>query len=199
MHSTGFTRRQVFLATLGSVASTASTSKARTPSGGPIVVTADRFLTYGNLRVPCVVGYKGITSEKREGDGATPAGRFPLRQLMYRADRLAHVETALPTSKLGREDAWCDDPKRKEYNTLVRLPFTGHRELLWREDHLYDVLIVLGYNDSPVVPGRGSAIFLHVASPRLAITNGCIAITMAALLEVARDCDTRTVVDVAVT
>jgi L,D-peptidoglycan transpeptidase YkuD (ErfK/YbiS/YcfS/YnhG family) len=143
-----------------------------------------------------VVGGKGIARTKREGDGTTPVGKFPLRRLFYRSDRVSGIKTALPARPLNRDDAWCDDPKASDYNKFVRRPFAGHTEALWREDHLYDVLIVIGYNDDPVVPGRGSAIFLHVASPGLAITNGCIAIALAPLLEIARRCDTTTIVDV---
>jgi L,D-peptidoglycan transpeptidase YkuD (ErfK/YbiS/YcfS/YnhG family) len=193
----GSTRREASLALLGGVLATARIGQPRAATGALISVSADRILTFGDVRVPCVVGRHGVVRGKTEGDGATPAGRFPLRQLLYRPDRLSGVETALPTRALKRVDAWCDDPAAAEYNTLVQTPFAKHTEPLWRSDTLYDVLIVIGYNDDPVVPGRGSAIFLHVAPRGLAATVGCVAIALAALLRVARDCDTATMIDLA--
>jgi L,D-peptidoglycan transpeptidase YkuD (ErfK/YbiS/YcfS/YnhG family) len=196
MRSNGFRRREAFLTLFCGLAE-APIAPARAAGSGQISVSPDRILSYGNVRVPCVVGRRGVVRGKREGDGATPAGKFPLRRLLYRPDRLAGIETGLPVRVLTHADAWCDDPRTREYNTLIQLPFPRHAEPLWRQDHLYDVLIVIGYNDDPVVPGRGSAIFLHVAPEGLAGTDGCIAIAFSALLEVARHCTTATVIEVA--
>jgi L,D-peptidoglycan transpeptidase YkuD (ErfK/YbiS/YcfS/YnhG family) len=109
-----------------------------------------------------------------------------LRRVFYRPDRLAAPVTALPTRALGASDAWCDDPQSPDYNRLVRLPFTARHELLWREDEIYDVIVELGWNDDPVVPGNGSAIFLHVARPDFSPTEGCVALDRSALLTVLR-------------
>jgi L,D-peptidoglycan transpeptidase YkuD (ErfK/YbiS/YcfS/YnhG family) len=125
-----------------------------------------------------------VTDRKREGDGATPQGCFPLRRVLYRADRLPRPRTALETGAIAPEDAWCDDPEHADYNRAVRLPHPGRHETLWREDGLYDVVVILGYNDDPAVKGRGSAIFLHVARPGLAPTEGCVALRLDDLLEV---------------
>jgi L,D-peptidoglycan transpeptidase YkuD (ErfK/YbiS/YcfS/YnhG family) len=181
----------------GGILGLACIGRRRAAAGGQIGVGADRILTFGDVRVPCVVGRHGVATHKTEGDGATPAGRFPLRQVLYRPDRVSSVDTPLPSRALDRNDAWCDDPAASEYNTLVRLPFAKHTEPLWRADRLYDVLIVIGYNDAPVVPGAGSAIFLHVAPPGLKATDGCVAIAMAPLLRVAKRCDTATTIDIA--
>jgi L,D-peptidoglycan transpeptidase YkuD (ErfK/YbiS/YcfS/YnhG family) len=67
------------------------------------------------------------------------------------------------------------------------LPFAAGHERLWRDDHVYDVIAVVGYNDEPVVPGRGSAIFLHVARPGYAPTEGCIALSLDDALSVLRE------------
>lgn len=126
--------------------------------------------------------------DKREGDGATPAGLLPLRRVLYRPDRVARPDSGLPVSALDPGDGWCDDPAHPEYNQGVRLPHPGRCERLWREDGLYDLVAVLGHNDAPVVPGRGSAIFLHVAAPGYAPTEGCVALArddLEALLAVA--------------
>jgi L,D-peptidoglycan transpeptidase YkuD (ErfK/YbiS/YcfS/YnhG family) len=140
-------------------------------------------LIWPRHRLPCAVGRSGIAPDKREGDGATPVGRFPLRRVLYRADRLTLPEIALPVSVIEPSSGWCDDPNDKAYNTQVVLPHKGGHEHLWRLDHLYDVIVVLGHNDAPVRRGLGSAIFLHVAAPDYAATEGCVAVTIDDLIE----------------
>ncbi len=146
-----------------------------------------RFLA-GKRLYRCALGRSGIRRDKREGDGATPAGRFPLRRVLYRADRLPRPETALDVAAISPEDGWCDDPDDPLYNRPVRLPYPGRHERLWRRDGLYDVIVVLGHNDAPPVPGAGSAIFLHVAAPDYAPTEGCIALARDDLLKVLAEC-----------
>jgi len=150
-------------------------------------VAADGWLQCGNRVFRCTLGRGGVTTDKREGDGATPAGNYPLRQLLYRSDRLAPPTNALPTSPLRPRDGWCDDPGHSAYNRPVTLPLDASSESMWRDDHLYDLVVVLGYNDDPVVSGLGSAIFLHVASPEYSPTEGCIALAKEDLLTVLAD------------
>lgn len=133
-------------------------------------------IVLGGNRLDCSLGRSGTRRVKREGDGATALGVFPLRRVFYRPDRQAPPKTALPLQMISPDDAWCDEPRHAAYNTRVRLPFEGSAERLWREDHLYDLLVVLGYNDDPVLPGAGSAIFIHVATPGFSPTEGCIAL-----------------------
>jgi L,D-peptidoglycan transpeptidase YkuD (ErfK/YbiS/YcfS/YnhG family) len=128
------------------------------------------------------IGRNGISNEKREGDGATPAGLLPLRQVLYRPDRLARPQSRLLTAALAENDGWCDDAAHPAYNRLIALPHPARHEALWRDDALYDLIGVLGWNDSVIVPGRGSAIFLHVATPDYAATEGCIALALPDLL-----------------
>lgn len=135
----------------------------------------------GPLRMPCALGRGGRRALKREGDGATPVGAWPLRGVLYRPDRVARPRTALPVSPIRPEDGWCDDPADRNYNCLVHLPYPAGCERLWREDGLYDLVGVLGYNDGPRVRGRGSAIFMHLATPDFRPTEGCIALHEAAL------------------
>lgn len=142
---------------------------------------------WGRQQWPCAVG-RGAVGEKRgEGDGITPVGRWPLRRVLYRADRLAPPETALPCAAIAPDDGWCDDPADPAYNRPVRLPYPASHEMMAREDHLYDVVVVLGHNDDPVVPGAGSAIFLHVARDDYGPTEGCVALALPDLLEMLRD------------
>jgi L,D-peptidoglycan transpeptidase YkuD (ErfK/YbiS/YcfS/YnhG family) len=138
--------------------------------------------------VKCALGRSGLAVDKREGDGATPVGRFPLRRVLYRADRLSLPPIALPTAVIEPGDGWCDDPASADYNRQVRLPITASHEHLWRLDELYDMVVVLGYNDDPPVAGAGSAIFLHVARPDYAPTQGCVAVARGDLLQLLAEC-----------
>ncbi len=136
----------------------------------------------------CALGRNGLAGDKREGDGSTPIGRFLLRRLLYRADRLALPDTALPIGAISTRDGWCDSPSDPAYNRQVRLPHSASAEHLWRADHLYDLLVVLGHNDDPVIPGRGSAIFLHLATDDYAPTSGCIALARRDMLDLLPVC-----------
>ena len=141
-------------------------------------VSADGRLHWAGRIYRCALGRGGVRRDKREGDGATPAGRFPLRRVLYRPDRMAAPSTGLPTVALMPEDGWCDDPGDAAYNRPVRLPHAARHEQMWREDGLYDIVVVIGHNDNPVVPGMGSAVFLHVARDDYGPTEGCVALAL---------------------
>ena len=137
----------------------------------------------GERRWRCAVGAGGVREDKVEGDAATPAREFPLRRLYFRNDRLVLPKTVmLPFRPIAEHDGWCDDPRSPAYNRLVRVPNEWGHEKMWREDGLYDLVVVIGHNDDPVVPGAGSAVFLHVATPDYAPTGGCVALAIADLL-----------------
>lgn len=139
---------------------------------------------YGDLVWPCAVGRSGIRMEKTEGDGVSPVGCWPIRRVLYRADRLAAPPAPqLNCAAIAADDGWCDAPDHVDYNRPVKLPFAASHEEMWRDDGLYDIVGVLGQNDDPVVPGGGSAIFLHIARPDYAPTAGCAALSRADLLE----------------
>jgi len=123
------------------------------------------------------LGRAGVRALKREGDGATPLGRFPVRQVLYRADRGPRPRTQLPVRAIREADGWCDDPADRNYNRLIKLPSRRSAEGLKRAERLYDLVLVLGYNDVPRVRGRGSAIFIHLARQGLSPTDGCIALS----------------------
>jgi len=135
------------------------------------------LLVAGPLRAPCALGRAGTRNNKREGDGATPVGRFGLVNLLYRADRLPRPLTRLPATAIRPDLGWCDDPADRRYNRPVRLPCPASHERLWRGDHLYDVVVVLDYNLAHPRRGAGSAIFLHIAAPDFSPTAGCIAVS----------------------
>jgi len=149
------------------------TKKAVTETGQ----TAHRgHLRVGALSLPCAIGGAGIFQDKREGDRATPAGAWPLLAGYYRADRGPRPRAWQVLTPLRRNMGWCDDPLSPSYNRPVPLPFSGSCELMWRDDGLYDIVIVLGHNLHPRRKNRGSAIFLHCARDGFVPTAGCIAL-----------------------
>jgi L,D-peptidoglycan transpeptidase YkuD (ErfK/YbiS/YcfS/YnhG family) len=142
---------------------------------------------------PAAIGRGSVRALKREVDGGTPLGRFPIRLVLYRADRIPRPHTPLPVRAIRADDGWCDDPGDRNYNRLVRLPSKRSAEGLMREDALYDLVLVLGYNDRPRIKGKGSAIFVHLARAAYTPTEGCVAFSrrdlMAVLAEIKRDTD----------
>ena len=155
----------------------------------------ETWLVYGAVQVRCALGRTGVVKadDKREGDGASPAGLWPIRRVMWRTDRGAAPKTPFPLTAIQPDDGWSDAVEDPSYNQPVKHPHPFSAEHMWREDGLYDVIVILGHNDDPVVVGMGSAIFLHCARPDYGATQGCVAITKAdllALLKVARmgDC-----------
>jgi L,D-peptidoglycan transpeptidase YkuD (ErfK/YbiS/YcfS/YnhG family) len=178
-------------AALTGAAALAAAVPALAVPGADIVVTGSQIARVGRLRLRRAIGRGGIRLDKREGDGATPAGIWPLREVLYRPDRMAMPATKLPVRALAPYDGWCDAPGDARYNKPVRLPYPASAEQLWRADHLYDLIVVVGYNDAPVVPGKGSAIFLHLARSDYAPTAGCIAFARPHLLSILSRVDAR--------
>ena len=181
MVETHFSTRRGFLGLLGGAALLVT---GNAPNA--LLVGAAGEALWGGRRMRCAIGAGGIVGDKREGDGATPAGVWPMREVLFRPDRLASVATLLPLRALTPQDGWCDDPADPAYNRLVHLPYPAHHEELWLASRVYDVIVPLGYNDAPVVPGRGSAIFLHVARADFVPTAGCVALALPELLTVLR-------------
>jgi L,D-peptidoglycan transpeptidase YkuD (ErfK/YbiS/YcfS/YnhG family) len=148
------------------------------------IVTSDGLFTIGTETFRAALGRGGVRMDKREGDGATPTGLLPLRTVLYRPDRGPPPVCAVPVDAIASHDGWCDDPGHPSYNHRVRLPIEASAEALWRDDALYDIIGVLGWNDSPVRPGSGSAIFLHIATTDFRPTEGCIALAQTDLRRV---------------
>ncbi len=151
-----------------------------------LVVRASGKAWWAGRHMLCAVGRAGIVGDKREGDGGTPAGRWPMREVLFRGDRLGRIMTPLPVRELRPADGLCDAPGDPACNRPVRLPYPAHCEQLWLDEAVYDVIVRLGCNDDPVVSGRGSAIFLHAARPDFAPTEGCVALAPGDLLAVLR-------------
>ncbi|MFM8820636.1 MAG: L,D-transpeptidase [Phenylobacterium sp.] len=147
--------------------------------------TSDGMLEIDGRVVPCVLGRSGVlpAADKREGDGASPLGVWPLRRVLYRPDREPKPATGLPVAALKPEDGWCDAPGDPAYNRPVRLPYPASAERMWREDRVYDLVVILGHNDDPPVSPMGSAIFLHLVQPDGSPTAGCVALRRTDMLE----------------
>ena len=138
--------------------------------------SATGMLICGSLRFRCALGRSGASTRKREGDGASPRGTYAVREIYYRGDKLLRPQAALPLRRLRANDGWCDAVGDRNYNRHVQHPYPASAEKMWRDDGLYDLVLVLGYNDRPRVQGRGSAIFMHVARPGYRPTEGCVAL-----------------------
>lgn len=198
------TRRQAMVTAGMAIASLATPRGGAAEDASVINVRARRGATSGTLSFrgktyACLVGRSGIVNPKYEGDGGTPEGRFPLREVRYRPDRMSAPASGLPVFKASPSDGWCDDPEDPAYNRIVHLPYQTDAEPMWRADHLYDVLAVIGYNDAPPVPGLGSAIFLHVAPPPsdpTQYTVGCVAMPAEDVLAVLAACTPGTTIDI---
>lgn len=136
-------------------------------------------LSFRDRTIACAIGHSGTcpASEKIEGDGRTPLGSWPLRGALFRRGRSERpINLALPWRWIGQQDGWSDDPVDPCYNRPIRLPSRYGAERLIRNDPLYDIIVVLGHNDAPPVPGEGSAIFFHIWNEGKP-TEGCVAIS----------------------
>ena len=149
-------------------------------------------LRAGGCTLPCTLGPGGVRARKREGDAATPAGTWPLRCVYYRPDRVNRPRTALPVYRIAADDGWCDDPLDDRYNRPVKMPYPASAEHLYRDDTLYDIVVVLGHNDAPVVPGAGSCVFFHLTGPERGPTAGCVAVTLHHMNVLLARCGTNT-------
>jgi L,D-peptidoglycan transpeptidase YkuD (ErfK/YbiS/YcfS/YnhG family) len=139
----------------------------------------------------CTLGKSGViaAADKKEGDGKTPLGTFPLRQLLYRADRVPRPETGLRVEILTAETGWCEDPAHPDYNKKITLPHPAGHDRMMREDNIYDYTVVIGYNDAPVSAGKGSAVFMHLARFEFTPTQGCIGLRPEDMRAVLKLCD----------
>jgi L,D-peptidoglycan transpeptidase YkuD (ErfK/YbiS/YcfS/YnhG family) len=143
------------------------------------------WLVAGPFRIPCALGPAGIVRVKREGDGGTPAGAYPLLWGYFRPDRKRPRAGGVPLKPLRRDSGWCETPESPRYNRPVRLPASDCTDRMWREDRIYDLTFVLDQNFTRRAKGAGSAIFFHLARPGLTPTAGCIAIAEADMRKLA--------------
>ncbi len=160
------------------------------------ILIKNKSLTYNDYKVKCSVGKRGIGVKKREGDLITPIGTFKITKLLYRKDRLKNLKTCLKKTIINKTMGWCDDARSKSYNKLIRSPFKFTFEKLFRKDNMYDILLVLNFNMSPIKKHKGSAIFIHVAKNNYKKTKGCVAIKKKDLIFLLRKIDKNTKVKI---
>ena len=140
------------------------------------IIIKKHLLLYKGYKLKCSIGKSGITNFKKEGDLATPKGVFKLGLLYYRKDRNKSLKSNLEKRVIKINMGWCDDSRCKKYNQEIYFPFKYGAEKLYRKDKMYDILINIKYNHSPIIKGKGSAVFLHLTNKKYKPTKGCIAI-----------------------
>ena len=141
------------------------------------ILIKNKHLYYDNYKVKCAIGKKGIGIKKKEGDFITPKGEFKIIKIFYRKDRLSRLKSRLKKISITKDMAWCNDSKSNKYNKLVKYPFKFSTERLYRNDNIYDIILVLDFNLNPVRKNKGSAIFVHIAKKKYTSTEGCVAIS----------------------
>tara|TARA_E500000178_G_C16593931_1_gene561624 strand:- start:80 stop:580 length:501 start_codon:yes stop_codon:yes gene_type:complete len=146
-----------------------------------------KYLIYKNYKVKCAVGKRGIGIKKKEGDLKTPKGKYKIKFILYRKDRIKKIQTKIKRLILKRNMGWCDDPNSKQYNKLIKLPSNYNFEKLYKKENVYDIILVLDYNMKPVIKNKGSAIFIHVAKKNYRKTEGCVALKKIHLLKIMKE------------
>ena len=148
-----------------------------------IIVKKTGYLQYKNLKFRCALGKAGIKKKEKEGDNVTPKGIFKITSMYYRPDRIKNITTAVKKIKIKKNMGWCDDPDSHFYNQQISLPNKFGHEKLYRNDHLYDLILFINYNTNPIIKNKGSAIFIHIAKKNYKKTKGCIALKKKHLIE----------------
>lgn len=149
-----------------------------------IIIKKSGYLIYKNLKFKCALGKAGIKNKKIEGDNITPKGTYKIIKIFYRNDRIKKIISKFKLIKIKKNMGWCDDIKSKRYNRLLILPSKYTHEKLYRNDNLYDLILVLDYNMKPIIKNKGSAIFIHISSKNYANTKGCIALKKKHLIKI---------------
>ena len=155
-----------------------------------------KYLTYNQYKVKCAVGKRGISFKKKEGDFITPIGLYKIKYILYRKDRVKKIQSKLRKITIKKNMGWCDDPKSKQYNKLVNLPFSYGCERLFKKENIYDIILVLTYNMNPVKKNKGSAIFVHIAKKNYEKTQGCVAVKKLDLLKILKKIKVKTKVKI---
>ena len=151
-----------------------------------IIINKSKHLKYKDLKFKCALGKAGIRKKKKEGDNITPKGIYKIIKIYYRDDRIKKISSKFKLIKITKKMGWCDDPKSKKYNQLIKLPNKYSHEKLYKKNNTYDLLLVLDYNMKPIVKNKGSAIFIHVAKRNYKPTAGCIALKKKDLLKLTK-------------
>ena len=161
-----------------------------------IIINKSGYLKYKNLKFRCSFGKGGIGKKRREGDNITPKGIYRIVNVYYRQDRIKKILSKLKLTKIKKNMGWCDDPDSKNYNQLIKVPAKYSHEKLFKSENIYDLIIVLNYNMTPVIRNKGSAIFIHVAKKNYNKTAGCIALKKKHLVKLIEKINKKTKVEI---
>jgi len=160
------------------------------------ILITKKYLVYKNYKAKCAIGKRGIGYKKKEGDLITPKGKYRIKYILYRKDRIKRIQTKIKKIIIKKNMAWCDDPNSKHYNKLIKLPSTFNYEKLYRKENVYDIILVLNYNMNPIIKHKGSAIFIHVARNNYKKTEGCVALKKTHFLKVLKELNNNTTVKI---
>jgi L,D-peptidoglycan transpeptidase YkuD (ErfK/YbiS/YcfS/YnhG family) len=149
-----------------------------------------------NYKVKCAIGKRGIGAKKKEGDLITPKGKFKIKYILYRKDRISNLKSKIKKLSIKKNMGWCNDSSSKKYNKLIKFPFKYSAEKLYRADNSYDIILVLNFNFNPIKKNKGSAIFIHVAKKNYKSTAGCIAISKKDLRDIIKKINKKTIVTI---
>ena len=153
-------------------------------------------LIFNNYKAKCALGKRGIGYKRKEGDLITPKGTYKVKYILYRKDRVKKIQTKIKKIAIRKDMGWCDDPKSKDYNKLIKLPYAYSFEKLFRKENNYDIILILNYNMNPVIKNKGSAIFIHIAKKNYKKTEGCIALKKAHLLKIIKRINKNTTIKI---
>ena len=148
-----------------------------------IIVSKNGYLKYKNFKFRCSLGKGGTKKKNKEGDNITPVGIYRILNIYYRQDRVKKIKTPVKKIKINKKMGWCNDVCSQYYNKLIKLPSKHNYEALFRKDNLYDIVVIINYNINPIIKGKGSAIFIHVAKRKYEKTEGCIGLKKIHLLK----------------
>ena len=161
-----------------------------------IIINKSGYLKYKDFKFKCALGKSGIGKKRKEGDKITPKGAFNVIEIYYRRDRVKKLSSKFKPIKITKKMGWCDDPKSKKYNQLIKLPTKYSHEILYRKENIYDLILVLNYNMKPIIKNKGSAIFIHVAKKNYKKTAGCIALKKIDLINLVKEINRSTKVHI---
>ena len=145
-----------------------------------------KYLTFNNYKAKCSIGKRGIGLKRKEGDLITPKGKYKIKFILYRKDRVK-IQSKIKKIVIKKEMGWCDDPNSKQYNKLIMLPSVYNYEKLYKKENIYDIILVLNFNMNPIKKNKGSAIFIHVTNKNFKKTEGCVAIKKNQLLKILKE------------
>ncbi len=160
------------------------------------IIINKKYLIYKNYKAKCALGKRGIGYKRKEGDLITPKGIYKIKYILYRKDRVKKIQTKIKKIAIRKDMGWCDDPKSRDYNKLIKLPYAYSYEKIFRKENNYDIILILNYNMNPVIKNKGSAIFIHIAKKNYKKTEGCIALKKAHLLKIIKRINKNTTIKI---